>query len=391
MLGIMVAIDRFKPEMVVDLSDEPVIGYAERFFYASHVLTKGIPYIGADFWFYPPAFQDVLEKPSLGVIGTGKRVGKTALAGFICRRLDEEGFRPGVIAMGRGGPQAPEVIAGDKIELSPEYLLRLAREGKHAASDYLEDALTSRITAIGCRRCGGGLAGQPFVSNVAAGARLANELDMDFVVLEGSGSALPPVSADAYVLTVGADQPIDYVAGYFGTYRVLLSDLVILSMCEPPLADRDKIERIDRAVRKIKPETKIVHTIFRPKPLHPIANKRVFLTTTSPASMKGKIIGHLEKMYGAKVVGVSNNLSNRKVLRREIESAKGNFTTLLTELKAAAVDVVTSIGLDLGLEVIYLDNLPVTIGGDGELEELVNWVGDRARTNFMRRKKVDKR
>jgi len=80
--GIMTAIERFTPEMVIDLSDEPVIDYKKRFLYASHVLTKGIPYIGADFWFYPPVFQDVLEKPSLSVIGTGKRVGKTAIAGI---------------------------------------------------------------------------------------------------------------------------------------------------------------------------------------------------------------------------------------------------------------------------------------------------------------------
>lgn len=383
--GIMVAIDRFQPEMVVDLSDEPVIGYTQRFFYASHVLLKGLPYIGADFWFYPPAFQDVLEKPSLSIIGTGKRVGKTAISGYICRCLDAAGFKPGVIAMGRGGPQAPEVVAGGEIKLTPKYLLNLARAGKHAASDYLEDALTSRITAIGCRRCGGGLAGQPFVSNVVAGARLANELDLDFVVLEGSGSALPPVRADAHVLTVGADQPIDYIAGYFGTYRVLLSDIIVLTMCEPPLADKSKVEQVDKAIREIKPDIKIVYTIFRPKPLQPVGDKKVFLATTAPASMRGKLVGYLEQEYGAKVVGVSSNLSNRKVLRKEIEAAKGKFTTLLTELKAAAVDVVTSIGLDLDLEVIYMDNLPVTIGGDGELSELINWIGNEAKVRFARR------
>lgn len=388
LVGIMVAIDRFNPEMVVDLSDEPVVGYRKRFLYASHVLTRGIPYIGADFWFYPPAFQDILEKPSLSVIGTGKRVGKTAIAGYICRCLDDMGFNPGVIAMGRGGPQTPEMIAGREIELTPQFLLSLARSGKHAASDYLEDALTSRITAIGCRRCGGGLAGQPFISNVAAGARLANELDMDFVVLEGSGSALPPVLADAYVLTVDSSQPIDYIDGYFGTYRVLLSDLVILSMCEPPLADRDKVEQLDKVIREIKPEIKIVHTVFRPKPLHPIDGKKVFLATTAPGSMKGKIANHLEQSFGAVVVGASSNLSNRKALREEIEAAKGTFTTLLTELKAAAVDIVTSIGLDMGLDVVYMDNIPVTIGGDGELEDLVNWIGTKAEDNFARRKKV---
>lgn len=385
--GIMAAIDQFKPEMVVDLSDEPVIGYTKRFLYASHVLTKGIPYVGADFWFYPPAFQDILEKPSLSVIGTGKRVGKTAISGYICRCLDKAGFKPGVIAMGRGGPQAPEMIVGSQIDLTPEYLLNLARSGKHAASDYLEDALTSRITAIGCRRCGGGLAGQPFVSNVAAGAKLANELDVDFVVLEGSGSALPPVSANSFVLIVGADQPLDYIASYFGTYRVLLSDLVILSMCEPPLADRDKVDQLMRAIKQIKPDVKVACTVFRPKPLKRIAGRKVFLTTTAPASMKGKISAHLEKEYGAEVVGVSNNLSNKKVLRQEIEAARGKFTTLLTELKAAAVDIVTSIGLDMGLEVIYMDNVPVTVGGDGEIEDLVKWAGSKARMNFARRDK----
>jgi cyclic 2,3-diphosphoglycerate synthetase len=384
--AILEAIDTYAPEMVVDLSDEPVIGYTQRFFYASHVLTRGIPYIGADFWFYPPVLQEVLEKPSLSVIGTGKRVGKTAIAGYICRCLDEQEYKPGVIAMGRGGPQAPEMIAGAEIELTPEYLLNLARSGKHAASDYLEDALTSRITAIGCRRCGGGLAGQPFVSNVAAGARLANELDIDFVVLEGSGSALPPVKADSYVLIVDASQPLDYISGYFGTYRALLSEMVVLSMCEPPLADKAKIEQIDKALREIKPGIKIVHTVFRPKPLQPIEGKKVFLATTAPTSMKGKIAGHLEKVYGAHVVATSSNLSNKKALREEIEAAEGSFTVLLTELKAAAVDVVTSIGLELGLDVIYMDNLPVTIGGDGELEELVTWIAQDARAKFSERR-----
>jgi cyclic 2,3-diphosphoglycerate synthetase len=384
--GILKALTEFDPEMVVDLSDEPVIGYVKRFFYASHVLMKGIPYVGADFQFYPPEFHKVLEKPSISIIGTGKRVGKTAISGYICRTLDSSGFNPCVIAMGRGGPQTPEIIAGREIELTPEYLLNLAMTGKHAASDYLEDALTSRITAIGCRRCGGGMAGQPFVSNVVAGARMANEVDADFVVLEGSGSALPPVAADAYILTIDASQPLDFVTGYFGTYRVLLSDLVILSMCEPPLADRKKIDRIDKALREVKPGIKVVHTVFRPKPLKSLDGKKVFLATTAPVSMKGKIAGHLERSFDTKVVGSSCNLSKRSALRQDIEAAGGTFTTLLTELKAAAVDVVTSVGLELGLEVIYMDNEPVTTGGDGDLDQLLLQVSEKVRTGFEGRR-----
>jgi cyclic 2,3-diphosphoglycerate synthetase len=230
------------------------------------------------------------------------------------------------------------------------------------------------------------MAGNPFVSNVVVGAELANRIDADFVVLEGSGAAIPPVQADGYILTINASQPMDYITGYFGTYRVLMSDMVIISMCEPPLADDEKVEQIDAAIRKIKPGIKIVHTKFRPKPLKSIEDKKVFLATTAPESTKDRICGHLEEWYGAKVVGASCNLSNRSSLRRDIEAAGGTFTTLLTELKAAAVDVVTSIGLELGLEVIYMDNIPVTTGGDGDLDQLVLDMGETVKECFVGRR-----
>ncbi|TML22848.1 MAG: hypothetical protein E6G32_07195 [Actinobacteria bacterium] len=89
-------------EIVVDLSDEPVLGPRERFRLASRVLAGGIPYVGADFRFDPPAFEP-FPLPSLAVIGTGKRVGKTAVTGHVARTLarDREVV---VVAMGRGGP-----------------------------------------------------------------------------------------------------------------------------------------------------------------------------------------------------------------------------------------------------------------------------------------------
>jgi len=62
-------------EVVVDLSDEPVLGPAERMRWASRALAAGLPYIGADFRFDPPVFEP-FELPSIAVIGTGKRVGK---------------------------------------------------------------------------------------------------------------------------------------------------------------------------------------------------------------------------------------------------------------------------------------------------------------------------
>ncbi|MBA2333028.1 MAG: 2,3-diphosphoglycerate synthetase, partial [Actinobacteria bacterium] len=41
-------------EIVVDLSDEPVLGPPERLRLASRALARGMPYVGADFRFDPP-------------------------------------------------------------------------------------------------------------------------------------------------------------------------------------------------------------------------------------------------------------------------------------------------------------------------------------------------
>ena len=141
-------------EIVVDLSDEPVLGPRERLRLASRVLASGVPYVGADFRFDPPMFEP-FPLPSLAVIGTGKRVGKTAFTGHVARLFARDRDVV-VVAMGRGGPPEPELA---EVKPGVEDLLRLSREGRHAASDYLETAALAGVVTIGCRRCGGGLAG----------------------------------------------------------------------------------------------------------------------------------------------------------------------------------------------------------------------------------------
>ncbi len=75
-------------EALVDLSDEPVIGYRERFLLMSAALAEGARYVAADTELRPQDFAAVAAMPALGVIGTGKRVGKTAVSGWLARRLD---------------------------------------------------------------------------------------------------------------------------------------------------------------------------------------------------------------------------------------------------------------------------------------------------------------
>jgi cyclic 2,3-diphosphoglycerate synthetase len=352
------ALSEHEVDIVVDLSDEPVIGYKERMKIASLALYAGARYLGSDFEFKPPDLRTVSTKPSMAVIGTGKRVGKTAVSGYLARLLAGEGFEPGVVSMGRGGPQLPEVIEGHKMEVGSEYLLEALERGAHAASDYYETAALSRVITVGCRRCGGGLAGEPFVSNVLEGAEIANGLDTRVTLFDGSGAAMPPVQVQRRVLVAGANQDPEYIVGYLGTYRLLLSDLVLLTMSEEPMADSEKVRGLVAAIGKLRPDLDVIPTVFRPRPVGKVDGLRVGYVSTAPPAVLDTLSRYLEEHYGCQVVAASGNLSDRKRLGADLEEMSG-VEAYLTEIKAAAVDVVTRRGAVEGKPVFYCDNDPV--------------------------------
>ena len=360
------ALADYEVDVVVDLSDEPVIGYRERMKIASLALYAGARYLGSDFELKPPDLRPVSTKPSLAVIGTGKRVGKTAISGYLARLLAREGFEPGVVSMGRGGPPRPEVIEGHKLEVGSEYLLEALGRGAHAASDYYETAALSRVITVGCRRCGGGLAGEPFVSNVLEGAEIANRLDTHVTVFDGSGAAMPPVRVERRVLVAGANQDPEYIVGYLGTYRLLLSDLLLLTMSEEPMAGPEKVEGLIRAVRKVRPDLTVIPIVFRPRPVGKVDGMRVGYVSTAPPAILDTLSKYLEEHYRCEVVATSGNLSDRKRLVADLEEMSG-VEAYLTEIKAAAVDVVTRRGSEEGKPVFYCDNDPVGEGLDQEL------------------------
>src|SRR5215216_5912562 len=360
------ALAEYEIDVVVDLSDEPVVGYKERMKIASLALNARARYLGSDFELKPPDLRPVSTKPSMAVIGTGKRVGKTAISGYLARLLAREGFEPGVVSMGRGGPQRPEVIEGHKMEVGSEYLLEALGRGAHAASDYYETAALSRVTTVGCRRCGGGLAGEPFVSNVFEGAEIANGLDTRVTVFDGSGAAMPPVRVERRVLVAGANQDPEYIVGFLGTYRLLLSDLLLLTMSEEPMADSVKVGGLVRAVRKVRPDLIVIPTVFRPRPVGKVQGMRVGYVSTAPPAVLDTLARHLEEHYGCEVVAASGNLSDRKRLGADLEEMS-RAEAYLTEIKAAAVDVVTRRGSAEGKPVNYCDNNPVGEGLDRAL------------------------
>lgn len=380
-------IQQYQADVVMDLSDEPIVDYSKRFNIASIVLSHGITYEGPDFKFYPLGEYDVLKKPSLKILGTGKRIGKTAVSAYAARIIHENQYNPCVVAMGRGGPEEPEIVRGDQIKITPQFLMEQSDKGVHAASDHWEDALMSRILTIGCRRCGGGMVGEVFITNMKKGAQMANEVDADFVIIEGSGAAIPPIVTDKHIVLVGANQPLINIERFFGPFRLKMADLVVITMCEMPMASPEKVDRIEKFIKKINPTAKIIATVFRPKPLMNIEGKNILFATTAPDSVKNVLIDYLENNYGCKVVGTTPHLSNRPLLQKDIEKHINSADVMLTELKAAAVDVATKDALKAGLEVVYCDNIPKVIkGSDEELSKAIIEVADDSIASFNNKK-----
>ncbi|MDX6485317.1 MAG: cyclic 2,3-diphosphoglycerate synthase [Gaiellaceae bacterium] len=318
--GVPIVDDVGGVDVAVDLSDEPVLDLERRLALASRFLAAGIPYVGADFRFDPPTYHP-FALPSIAVIGTGKRVGKTAVTGHVARLLARD-RRVVVVAMGRGGPAEPELISTPP---TLHDLIELSRSGRHAASDHLETAALAGVPTIGCRRAGGGMAGAPFASNVLEGAQLAASLEPDVVIFDGSGAAIPPIATTARIL-------VAHDLTGLNAYRSLISDLVL----------------------KVGEDFSL-----RLRPLEPLTG-RVAVFTTGPAPTD-----HLD----ADVVHVSRNLARRDLLQEEL--ARVDADTYLVEVKAAAIDVVAEHALSHGARVVLADNEVVAPGLDEAILALV--------------------
>ena len=161
------------------------------------------------------------------------------------------------------------------------------------------------------------------------------------------------------------------MCGYFGPYRLSLADLVILATAEPPVAEAAEVAAIRSEIDSQRPGLPCIATTFRPQPIESVAGKRVFFATTAPAEVLSKLTAYLEKEYDCEVVGSSSNLSNRTLLRQDMAGAAGSYDILLTELKAAAIDVVATAGEEAGVPTVLCDNVPVPLDEGVDLSGLV--------------------
>jgi len=392
-LGALVAaLDGFAPDGIVDLSDAPIADGPTRDLLAAHALARGVEYRGADFVFRPPPRPRVAAKPSLAVIGTAKRAGKTAIAAAAARALAGAGRTPVLVTMGRGGPAEPELIDPRTTPLDARALITRARTGRHAASDHVEDALTAGVVTIGTRRAGGGLGGTPASSTFVEGVELANRRPEPFMVLEGSGSAIPPVHADVTVCVVPGAATVETTIAHLGAVRLLLADLVVVTVGPVPSptgAPEEATEVLERSglhselvdrIRSLVPAVPLLPTMLRVQPLASVEGRTVFFATTAPEPVAAWQASELASRHRAQVTGWTGELAHRDRLERDLATAQAEV--LVTELKAGAVEIAVETALDRGMEVVFCDNKP---DPSDELDDAIQALAQRAVDAFAAR------
>src|SRR5206468_1425480 len=122
-----------------------------------------------------------------------------------------------------------------------------------------------------------------------------------------------------------------------------------------------------------------------------------FFATTAPTAIATTQAQHLETAYGVRIVGSSARLADRAGLAEDLETA-GAYDVLLTELKAAAVDVACRYAAARGADVVFVDirllerrRASVT---SAELAQVAIAVigevaGERYATNFVRWREIE--
>jgi cyclic 2,3-diphosphoglycerate synthetase len=380
------ALSDYSPDIVVDLSDAPVLDARARNLLIAVCALRGVSYRCGGSTFASPWRTPTPTVPTIAVVGTGKRTGKTAVSAALARHIVVRGLRPVIVAMGRGGPEKPLVTRGDVERPTVDELIALAERGEHAASDTYEDAVVAGVTTVGARRAGSGLLGEPAFDTVGQAIAVAEVENPDVLILEGSGTAIPPARSDAVILVAGGATPASEMTTPLGYLRLLIADLALVTMAEEPVLSTETISALSSSVTELARDVSIVRTVFRPAPLGSVEGKRVFYATTAPEWAGRSMRTHLEEAYGAEVVGITHRLADRTQLSQELAAAEGTYEVLLTELKAAAIDVAARAAVTAGAGVVFADNIPESV--DGDLSDALDAVVDAARVRANKRKEA---
>jgi cyclic 2,3-diphosphoglycerate synthetase len=257
-------------------------------------------------------------------------------------------------------------------------LRAIVAAGGHAASDYLEDAVLSGVSCVGCRRCGEGPAGETHDSTVLDAARLAVALDPDVLLLEGSGAALPGVEAHRTVCVTSAVRARREALSYLGPYRLLRSDLVAIVGADHLAAT--ELNALKRSLGDWCDHDSLVACRLEPEPTGAIPpGSRVALFVTAAPEHEAELRKGMAR-HGADIRVFSPNLARHGELRSDLKRAASERCDFyLTELKAAAIEVVAADAERRGVAVGFVRNRPVPLAGEPDLDDELLRVFEEAR------------
>jgi cyclic 2,3-diphosphoglycerate synthase len=207
---------------------------------------------------------------------------------------------------------------------------------------------------------------------------LALSLEPNVLLIEGSGAAVPPVAAHQRVCLTSAARVKEEALAYLGPYRLLGSQLVLI-------ADAHRLTAGELAALKDSlgvwcEGATLVGCRLQPEPSTDVpAGARVaFFSTASPEH--GTELRDGLARRGIDVRVLSTNLARRAELREDLARAeREGCDVYLTELKAAAIELVAEDAKRRGVDVVMVRNRPVSIPGEPDLDAELLALLDRAR------------
>jgi cyclic 2,3-diphosphoglycerate synthetase len=155
-------------------------------------------------------------------------------------------------------------------------------------------------------------------------------------------------------------------------------------MSASPVPGSENLSQLSAHLRRTLGDARVLVTDFLPVPLADVRGQDAFFATTAPTAIAITQAQHLETAYGVRVVGSSARLADRAGLAEDLETA-GGYDELLTELKAAAVDVACRHAAARGADVVFVDNRAEVTEGSTDLATVFGEVIDLAIARGMAR------
>jgi cyclic 2,3-diphosphoglycerate synthetase len=142
----------------------------------------------------------------------------------------------------------------------------------------------------------------------------------------------------------------------------------------------DEWEKLERDLAAHSDGAKVIGCRLVPEPAQPLpAGTRAAVFVTARADSEPSIRARLAEQ-GVAVAVFSPNLARRAALSRDVQRAASEGCDLfLTELKAAAIDVVAENALRFDVPLVFLRNRPCSIEGGPDLDEELLRLAGQAR------------